>query len=54
MRPGDWICPNPLCGDLVFASRGACFKCRTPKPPFGAVILPPGGGAAVVAPAGVE
>ena len=17
-RPGDWVCPNPLCGDLVF------------------------------------
>lgn len=26
---GDWYCPN--CGSVVFASRGACFKCGTPK-----------------------
>jgi len=30
-RPGDWICPNPECGDLVFGSRDACKLCGTPK-----------------------
>jgi len=32
MKPGDWICPNPACGDLVFASRSACKLCGTEKP----------------------
>merc|ERR1712151_101296 len=24
-KPGDWYCG--MCGDLVFASRGACYMC---------------------------
>lgn len=28
-KPGDWTCK---CGNLVFASKSACFKCGTPKP----------------------
>jgi hypothetical protein len=50
MRPGDWACPT--CGTVAFASKLACFKCNTPKPPpgvgMGAVVgrgggLPNGG-----------
>ncbi|KAK8731272.1 hypothetical protein OTU49_007519, partial [Cherax quadricarinatus] len=28
-KPGDWDCPS--CQFSNFASRSACFKCRTPK-----------------------
>jgi len=31
-KPGDWVCPNPSCRDLVFASKSACRKCGTTKP----------------------
>lgn len=30
-KAGDWICPNAMCGDLVFAKNMACRKCGTPK-----------------------
>ena len=30
VRQGDWTCPN--CAAHVFASKTACYKCRTPKP----------------------
>ena len=30
LKPGDWRCPKCLC--VVFASKSACFQCRTPKP----------------------
>ena len=33
VRPGDWLCNN--CGANNFASRTACFRCQTPKPPGG-------------------
>ena len=33
VRPGDWLCNN--CGASNFASRTACFRCQTPKPPGG-------------------
>ena len=29
-RPGDWVCTQ--CGDLVFASKDACFRCGQPRP----------------------
>lgn len=29
-RAGDWQCPN--CNANVFASKLACYKCRTPRP----------------------
>eukprot|EP00938_MAST-03A_sp_MAST-3A-sp1_P005803 g5803.t1 len=29
-RQGDWTCPR--CGANVFASKLACYKCRTPRP----------------------
>ena len=44
-RPGDWECPK--CGANVFASKLACFKCRTPKP---GSEPPPGVGAGSAAP----
>ncbi|GBG32981.1 Hypothetical Protein FCC1311_092072 [Hondaea fermentalgiana] len=37
-REGDWDCPN--CHSMCFASRGTCFKCRTPRPGG----IPPGMG----------
>lgn len=39
-REGDWTCPS--CRANVFASKMACFKCQTPRPPsasnFGPMI----------------
>ena len=38
MREGDWICSG--CKGHNFASKIACFTCRTPRPP-GYVLEPP-------------
>ena len=32
-QEGDWVCPN--CSVNVFATRGECFRCSTPRPPQG-------------------
>ena len=32
-REGDWVCPNPECGDTVFSYRNYCRCCGSPKPP---------------------
>jgi hypothetical protein len=31
MRPGDWVCPDPSCANLNFASRAVCRMCPTRK-----------------------
>merc|ERR1719350_338542 len=32
MKPGDWVCPNPNCGDIQFERNTQCRKCGMPKP----------------------
>ncbi|CAI0629150.1 unnamed protein product [Linum tenue] len=36
-KSGDWICARMGCGAHNFASRGECFKCRTPREYGGAM-----------------
>lgn len=38
-RPGDWTCPS--CGANVFASKIACYQCRTPRPESAGPVRPP-------------
>ena len=33
-RNGDWDCPNTTCGNMNFAFREECHRCKEPRPSF--------------------
>ena len=32
MRPGDWLCPSPSCGNHNYSTRMTCNRCQTARP----------------------